>query len=98
MKTGSPTDAVVRYGGSPDALDRIAVSKTETTEHRVTLTGLDPGQRLEQGMGARKSSLPELPASIELEQVPGGHHCHMDESVGRIAARIADFIGAGAVP
>ena len=69
-----------------------------TADHvRAVLTGLSmPGLLLLAENGLRqRGDLPELPASLRVTSVPGGHHCHMEESVEHIAAELQAFL-AGA--
>lgn len=48
----------------------------------------------EQGLSSPAAVLPDFAANIVIETVPGGHHCHMEESVPEIAQRIGLFIGS----
>ena len=38
--------------------------------------------------------MPSLFANIEVERVPGGHHCHLEGSEAAIAERIRRFLDA----
>jgi pimeloyl-ACP methyl ester carboxylesterase len=49
----------------------------------------------EQGLGVGQRALPPLPATLTLETVPGGHHCHMEASAALIAERIRKFLTSG---
>ena len=70
-----------------------------TDDHiRAVMVGLSMPSLLllaEEGFGARQSALPGLPKNMTVEEIPGGHHCHMEESAGRIAERIRAFLGEG---
>lgn len=44
-RTGQPSDSVVRFGTSPGNLTRVATRAGSTTEHEVTVTGLQPATR-----------------------------------------------------
>ena len=46
----------------------------------------------QQGFGAREAVIPSVPDSMTIEEVAGGHHCHMDEAVEDIARRLRDFL------
>ena len=39
--------------------------------------------------------MPQMFADIEVDRVPGGHHCHLEGAADAIAARIARFLAAG---
>ena len=36
--------------------------------------------------------MPRMFANIEVEQVPGGHHCHVEGAADLIAQRVARFL------
>lgn len=56
-RTSSPTEGVVRFGASPDALDRQQASPGPGTDHFVTLTGLEPDTRYFYAVGTRSARL-----------------------------------------
>ncbi len=62
----------------------------------AVLAGISmPGLLLlaESGMRQRFET-PELPESIRVEDLPGGHHCHMDEAVDIAAEHLQQFFCA----
>jgi pimeloyl-ACP methyl ester carboxylesterase len=80
---------------SHDARLQGASAFKQTAAHnRAVLDGLSmPGLLLlaEDGL-RRRGELPDLPATLQVKIVPGSHHCHMDESVGEIAAELQSFL------
>ena len=44
------------------------------------------------GQRQRRETLPELPPSMTVVSVEGGHHCHMEDSVAVIAGHLRDFL------
>ena len=65
-----------------------------TADHvRAVLAGLSmPGLLLLAEDGLRqRGDLPELPATLRVKTVAGGHHCHMEESVDIVAAELQAF-------
>jgi len=50
--TDVATDSLVLYGESPQTLDKTAALAAEATQHEVTITGLEPGQRYFYAVGS----------------------------------------------
>ncbi len=79
---------------SHDARLQGASAMKLTRAHvEAVLAGISmPGLLLlaESGMSQR-FEVPELPESIRVETMPGGHHCHMDDAVDIAAAQLQAF-------
>ncbi len=79
---------------SHDARLQGASAMKLTRDHvEAVLAGISmPGLLLlaETGLRSRLES-PELPGGIRVENVPGGHHCHMDEAVDIAATELKAF-------
>ncbi len=78
-----------------DARLRGASAMRLTDEQvRAVLEGLSmPGLLLLAETGLRQRGvLPELPDTLRVDTMPGGHHCHMDEAVDQIAAELQAFL------
>lgn len=46
----------------------------------------------EEGFSNREHGLPELPAQLTVESVPGGHHTHMEAGCAQVADRLLSFL------
>ena len=87
-----------RWNSDPRLQGASAVKLTEG-QNRAILQGLtmptlllQPEQGLIRRSGGRlteaKNNIPQL----RIENVPGGHHFHMEEAVDQVAARISEFL------
>jgi len=56
-RTDRPTDSRVTYGKSPDALENSAGEASRTKDHRVRLTGLQPGSVVYYAVGSSTTVL-----------------------------------------
>ncbi|MEE4659180.1 MAG: alpha/beta hydrolase [Halieaceae bacterium] len=68
--------------------------KLTEAHSRAVLTGLSmPGLLLlaDQGLG-RVATLPDVPATVKTVRVPGGHHCHIAESLDEVSQYLNPFI------
>lgn len=75
-------------------LQGASAFKLTEAHNRAVLTGLSmPGLLLLAENGVRqRGELPELPDTMEVRMVPGGHHCHMDEASDVVAAALQEFL------
>jgi len=89
-RTDVETDAVVRYGPTPNDLDYVAGDPTPTTEHEVQLSGLSPDTQYYYSIGSSGGT-----------QAGGEDYYFVTAPVGPKPTRIwviGDSGGAGAIP